>query len=147
MATLKAALRALEATQIEVVAVSRFFASAAWPDPSDPLFVNAVARVRTDLGPGELMAALHSIEAQFGRERRARNAPRTIDIDIVDYEGRVESGAEGPSLPHPRAHERAFVLAPLLDVAPDWRHPVSGTPARDLLAAAEAAGGRATPQD
>jgi len=145
--TLRAALEAMAREEIAVEALSRFFTSAAWPDPSDPPFVNAVARVRTTLAPADLMAALHAIEARFGRERRARNAPRTLDLDIVDYDGRAESPEGGPELPHPRAAERAFVLAPLLDVAPDWRHPVSGRSGRDLLDAAEARGGRADPLD
>lgn len=146
-AILRAALAAFPASGIDVVAVSRFYASPAWPDPSDPPYVNAVASIGTSLSPGGLMAALHAIESQFGRERRARNAPRTLDLDIVDYEGRIESPAGGPLLPHPRAHGRAFVLAPLLDVAPEWRHPASGVSGRALLAAAEAEGGSATPLD
>lgn len=91
------------------------------------------------------MAALHAVEAEFGRERRVPNAPRPLDLDLIDYEGRVESPLAGPILPHPRAAERAFVLAPLLDVAPDWRDPVSGRLGRELLKTAEALGNRAFP--
>lgn len=68
----------------------------------------------------------------YGRVRSARNAPRTLDLDILDYNGTVQSGP--PELPHPRLHDRAFVLIPLRDVAPGWRHPVSGKPLDELIA-------------
>ena len=146
-ATLAAALEALGGEGVRVVAVSRLYASPAWPDPADPPYVNAVARIETNLTPRQLIDALHGVEARFGRERRARNAPRTLDLDIVDMDGRVESPPEGPVLPHPRAHERAFVLAPLLDVAPDWVHPALGARGDALLEAVRAGGGRADPLD
>ena len=88
----------------------------------------------------QLIDLLHAVELRFGRERRARNAPRTLDLDIVDMDGRVENPPDVPILPHPRAHERAFVLAPLLDVAPDWVHPALGIPGRSLLEAGDGAG-------
>ena len=132
-ATLRAALVALEENGITPVEVSPFYRSAAWPDPSDPEFVNAVALVATAMEPAELVSALHRIEARFGRRRGMRNAPRTLDLDLVDYDGRVEGGP--PVLPHPRMVARAFVLAPLKDIAPGWRHPVSGRSVEELLAA------------
>jgi 2-amino-4-hydroxy-6-hydroxymethyldihydropteridine diphosphokinase len=144
-ATLAAALEALAAAGVTIEAVSRFFASPAWPDPSDPPYVNAVARVRTAMTPAQLMGVLHAVEARFGRERRALNAPRTLDLDLIDFDGRVESPPGGPELPHPRAAGRAFVLAPLLDVAPGWREPISGVPAGELLGRVEAEGNRASP--
>lgn len=146
--TLRAALAMLALRGVRPLAVSRFYRSPAWPDPSDPEFTNAVAAVETDLSPAGLMAVLHEVEAAFGRERRARNAPRTLDLDIVDYVGRVDSGADaGPILPHPRAHDRVFVLAPLLEIAPDWIHPVTGIAGKTLLEAAESAGNRAFSAD
>lgn len=144
-ATLRAALDALVVRGARVLAVSRMFSSPAWPDPSDPPFTNAVASIETDMPPAVLMAALHAVEAEFGRERRLPNAPRTLDLDLIDYGGRVESPPGGPVLPHPRAAERAFVLAPLLDVAPDWRDPASGRTGRELLKAAQALGNQAFP--
>lgn len=123
-ATLRAALRTLAQRNVAVEAVSPFYRSAAWPDPRDPQFVNAVARVETDFSPCDMLTVLKETERAFGRELTRRNAPRPLDLDILDYNGRVETGS--PSLPHPRLHERGFVLIPLRDVAPDWKHPVSG---------------------
>ncbi len=73
---------------------------------------------------GTCSPLLHELEGSFGRKRSEPNAPRTLDLDILDYHGRIEQGP--PQLPHPRMEGRAFVLLPLRDVAPDWRHPVSG---------------------
>lgn len=135
--TLQAALADLRENGVTPVAVSRFYRTPAWPDPRDPEFVNAVSQVMTELSPANLMATLQDVETRFGRTRAARNAPRTLDLDILDYEGRVESGP--PVLPHPRMESRAFVLVPLRDVAPDWRHPVSGLSVTELLKALPAA--------
>jgi 2-amino-4-hydroxy-6-hydroxymethyldihydropteridine diphosphokinase len=78
-----------------------------------------------------LLQCLHAIEASFGRKREERNAPRTLDLDLIDFDGRIRDDA--PILPHPRVAERGFVLVPLADIAPDWRHPVSGLSIRDLI--------------
>ena len=131
--TLTAALAALKANGIELLKVSQFYHSEAWPNPADPPFVNAVAQVQTSLSPASLLDRLHAIERSFGRTRGARNAPRTLDLDIVDYDGRVEAGP--PELPHPRMTDRAFVLVPLAQIAPHWRHPVSGRMVHELIAA------------
>jgi 2-amino-4-hydroxy-6-hydroxymethyldihydropteridine diphosphokinase len=135
--TLQAALADLRENGVTPVAVSRFYRTPAWPDPRDPEFVNAVSQVMTELSPANLMATLQDVETRFGRMRAARNAPRTLDLDILDYAGRVESGP--PVLPHPRMESRAFVLVPLRDVARDWRHPVSGLSVTELLKALPAA--------
>lgn len=131
--TLAAALKALSKTGVRIIGVSSFYATPAWPDPYDPPFVNAAARVETKLAPGALMKLLHKIENDFGRTRCAKNAPRTLDLDLIDYSGRVDEGP--PVLPHPRIAERAFVLIPLAEVAPGWRHPVSGLSVEKLIAA------------
>jgi 2-amino-4-hydroxy-6-hydroxymethyldihydropteridine diphosphokinase len=81
-----------------------------------------------------LLAHLHALEARFGRQRRAANAPRPLDLDILDYDGRVSAPRDVPILPHPRLTGRAFVLLPLLEIAPDWRHPATGTPIALLIA-------------
>lgn len=144
-ATFYAAIDALNMRGVRLLRLSRLFNSPAWPDPSDPPFTNAIAAIETDLPPMALMEVLHEVETVFGRERRLPNAPRPLDLDLIDYQGRVESPPGGPVLPHPRAAERAFVLAPLLDVAPDWRDPVSGKTGFQLLKTAEALGNRAFP--
>lgn len=131
--TLNRALDAMPAQKIFVLSISAFYATPAWPNPNDPPFVNAVAVVETMLPPQQLLTALHQIEADFGRVRTTPNAPRTLDIDLIDYHGHIMSG--WPVLPHPRLHSRGFVLVPLADVAPDWVHPVSGQAVSSLIAA------------
>jgi 2-amino-4-hydroxy-6-hydroxymethyldihydropteridine diphosphokinase len=82
--------------------------------------------------PAALLALLHRIEASFGRSRAVRNEARVLDLDLLAWNDRVS--ATDPLLPHPRLHERAFVLLPLRDVAPAWRHPVSGKSVTDMIA-------------
>lgn len=131
--TLRAALADLAHDDVRIAAVSSFYETPAWPDPADPSFVNAVARIETTLSPQSLIARLHETELRFGRERGERNAPRTLDLDLLDYDGRIERGP--PVLPHPRIASRAFVLVPLRDVAPLWKHPVNGLCVEALIAA------------
>lgn len=126
--TLEAAVRDLAESGIVSLAVSRWYESAPVPISDQPWYVNAVYRVETDLNPSQLLDALHRVEAAYGRVRGEVNAARVIDLDLLDYRGLCRDGAgEGPVLPHPRMHERAFVLLPLRDLAPDWIHPRSGT--------------------
>ena len=124
VATLHAALGTFAQRNVAVRAVSPFYTSTAWPDSRDPEFVNAVVNVETELPPSELLTVLKEIERAFGREISQRNAPRPLDLDILDYNGKIEK--EFPTLPHPRLHERGFVLIPLREIAPHWTHPVSG---------------------
>jgi 2-amino-4-hydroxy-6-hydroxymethyldihydropteridine diphosphokinase len=130
--TLRRALEAMSKHRIEVVAVSRFYETPAWPRAEDPPFVNAVALVRTRLLPGELLRTLLVIEKAFGRMRKTKWEPRALDLDLIDYGGLL-SDAPHLMLPHPLMHERAFVLRPLADVAPRWRHPDTGQGVDDLL--------------
>ena len=134
LSTLNVALAALEKSGVNVLRVSAFYETTAWPDPGDPPFVNAVAEIQTCLEPIALMTLLHGLETSLGRKRSAPNAPRTLDLDLIDYQGRVEDGPV--TLPHPRLAGRRFVLEPLAGIAPDWRHPVSNAHIQDLLAAA-----------
>lgn len=102
--------------------------------PGAPLFVNGMARLTGEAGdPAGLLAALHAIEARAGRQRPYPNAPRVLDLDLIDLHG-VTRSAPDPVLPHPRAHLRRFVLRPLLDVAPSWVHPLLELGAAALLA-------------
>jgi 2-amino-4-hydroxy-6-hydroxymethyldihydropteridine diphosphokinase len=131
-ATCGAALAALARAGVKISACSSWWRSAPVPASGQPWFVNAVASVETPLGPAELLALLLRIERAFGRVRTVANADRTLDLDLLDYRGQVSNGANGPNLPHPRMAGRAFVILPLLEIAPDWRHPVSGLSAERL---------------
>ncbi|HJT43129.1 MAG TPA: 2-amino-4-hydroxy-6-hydroxymethyldihydropteridine diphosphokinase [Rhizomicrobium sp.] len=131
--TLRAALSRLTERGVQILSVSSFYESSAWPDPSQPAFINAVAAVQTPLQPVELLVLLHAVETDFGRLRSVPNAPRSLDIDLLDYDGQVM--AQGLILPHPRIVERAFVLVPLAEVAPRWKHPVTGKAVMELLTA------------
>ena len=131
--TLKAALAALERRGIGLLALSRFHRTQAWPHPTDPVFINAVAEIETQLQPFALLGLLHEVETEFGRKRSAPNAPRSLDLDLLDYRGRVEN--DEVELPHPRMANRRFVLEPLAEIAPGWRHPVTGQTVEALLRA------------
>lgn len=98
-----------------------------------PLFLNAICRAQTELGPMQLLSLVKGIEASLGRVPSFPNAPRPIDLDIIFYGDLVMQTPE-LTIPHPRFKERAFVLIPLLEVAPDLRHPVSGEHIKDLAA-------------
>ncbi len=134
-AVMQAALDALAASGLEPLARSRWWRSAAWPDPSKPPFLNAVTLVRTGLDPRETLEALLAVEAASGRRRGEANAPRTLDLDLIAY-GRLVIDEPGLTLPHPRAAERRFVMGPLAEIAPLWRHPVSDETAETLAARA-----------
>lgn len=118
-------------------AVSRLWDSAPVPPSGQPRYVNAVAAYAGEAEPEALLAALHALEAEAGRVRGARDAPRTLDLDLLDLNGLVRACA--PVLPHPRLAGRGFVLRPLAEVAPSWRHPVTGASVEALLAALPAA--------
>ena len=131
--TATAALAALPTIGVAVVARSPWYLSEPVPASDQPWFANGVVVVTTELPPPVLLARLLALEARFGRERGARDAARTLDLDLLDYDGRLCSTAT-LDLPHPRLHERRFVLAPLCDIAPEWRHPRLGLTAAELLA-------------
>ncbi len=124
---------------------SSYWRSSAWPDATQPDYINAVALVETCLDPEALLRALHALEAEFGRVRTAPNAPRVLDLDLIAY-GRTVQADAALTLPHPRAADRRFVMGPLAEIAPTWRHPVSGERA-DQLASAARVGADARPVD
>lgn len=137
---LEAALEALSDQGVRTIRRSRWYESAPVPASSQPWFVNGVALVETRLAPRDLMAMLLRLEQSFGRAKRGLLVPRVLDLDLLDYDGRIEraeADAHGPALvlPHPRMSQRAFVLVPLAEIAPEWRHPVSGLSAAELLEA------------
>jgi len=122
--------------------LSRWYLTDPIPPSGQPPYVNAIAVLQVEPGgvepdPGDLLATLQAIELQAGRVRGVPNAARTLDLDIIamGQGGQLMRSAPDPILPHPRAHLRAFVLAPLIEVAPAWHHPRLGRSARDLLAA------------
>ena len=139
-AMFNAAVRALaEADGLEVTAISTPIESVAvrpdGEDPDAPAYLNAVVLVRTSLAPHALLTLLQDIEKANGRVRDERWGDRTLDLDLIDYAGMRSSTAD-LTLPHPRAHERAFVLRPWAEVAPEAELPGHGRVA-DLLAALE----------
>ena len=126
------ALACLEKRGIAVLHTSRFYETTPMPADGAPWFVNAVAAVSSELSPKDLLIELLAIETQLGRIRSTQNAPRIIDLDLLDFEGRVTTDRT-LTLPHPRMVEREFVLRPLNEIAPNWRHPVSGKSVMTLL--------------
>ena len=128
-----AAIAALANEGVHLTSLSRWYESAPVPISDQPWYLNAVAEATTELDATSALATLHKIERRFGRVRAERNAARVLDLDLLDFAGMVSDAAE-LALPHPRLHERAFVLLPLSELCPDWIHPVSGMKIQDLIA-------------
>ncbi len=152
--TLTAALDRLEALGFRIVRRAPWIASPAYPPGAGPDFVNGAVLAETALAPEAALAALHQVETDFGRIRSERYGPRSVDLDLICWGDRVAPDRDvlrawialpradwtkrAPDqllLPHPRLQDRAFVLAPLTALAPDWRHPVLGRTAAALWAA------------
>jgi 2-amino-4-hydroxy-6-hydroxymethyldihydropteridine diphosphokinase len=150
--TLRAALSALGQAGAGVLAVSRFYQTPCFPAGAGPDYVNAAARIACDASAAQMLALLHDVEAQFGRERVQRWGRRTLDLDLIAAGDQVlpdrqvhaewrdlpsdQQTLRAPDrliLPHPRVQDRAFVLIPLADVAPDWCHPVLGLTVRQMV--------------
>ena len=119
---MQSAISDISKLPIEICAISSLYETAPVPISDQPWFLNGVLHVKTDIKASDLLAALHQIEHDFGRIRAVRNEARILDLDLIDYDG-VMHDNDALQLPHPRMHERAFVLLPLRDVMPEWRHP------------------------
>ncbi|WP_050605227.1 2-amino-4-hydroxy-6-hydroxymethyldihydropteridine diphosphokinase [Ruegeria sp. 6PALISEP08] len=141
--TLRSALDAISRQDLVIRAVSRFFATPCFPAGAGPDYVNAAALIATEQSPAELLRGLHAVEHEFGRERVQRWGMRTLDLDLVCFSDQVlpdralfdhwltlspeaqqQKAPDQLILPHPRLQDRAFVLVPMADIVPDWRHPV-----------------------
>lgn len=132
--TLKAAAQAISEKGIKVIAASNIWKTAPVPfDPDQPWYHNAVMAVDTDLAAHDLLKTLLAIEQDFGRVRTVKNAPRLLDLDLISYDDEII--LDGPELlvPHPRMHERAFVLMPMTDIAKEWLHPQTGARVDEML--------------
>ena len=134
---LRAAVEHLEAAGLQVLRVSPVYETEPVEFTAQRWFLNLVVEARTELFPKQLLARVARIETAMGRVRSVPKGPRTIDIDILLY-GKAEVHSEVLEIPHPRMGERRFVLAPLADLVPDLRHPVTHLSVRQLLDAAPA---------
>jgi 2-amino-4-hydroxy-6-hydroxymethyldihydropteridine diphosphokinase len=132
--TVARALAELNHDPLKLVVASRLLLTAPFGKPDQPSFVNAVAQIETHLPPGELLQKLHGIEKSAGRKRAERWGPRTLDLDLIDYNGMVIA-ERGLTVPHPGIAERIFVLRPIAEIAPKWRHPLTQKSAQDMLTA------------
>ncbi len=134
--SLKVAIDELVSRGLTITHQSSWYRTEPVPVSDQPWFVNAVVAVSTDLEVQDLLQLLHSVEREFGRVRDVKWEARVLDLDLLAYNNVVtinQDQSKGGVVPHPHMQERGFVLAPLLEIAPDWSHPVSGRLAKELL--------------
>jgi 2-amino-4-hydroxy-6-hydroxymethyldihydropteridine diphosphokinase len=116
----------LEKYKIKILKYSSNYISESWPDPSMPSYINIIIKIKTSLEPLELLRICNLIELKMGRTRSKKNAPRTCDIDIIDYDNKILNKKNKKLiLPHPRMNKRNFVLLPLFELEKSWKHPKS----------------------
>ena len=115
----------LEKYKIKILKSSSYYRSESWPDPSMPNYINIVVKIKTSFTPFELLKICNLIESKMGRVRLKKNAPRTCDIDIIDYNKKILIKNKQLILPHPRMNKRNFVLLPLFEIEKSWIHPES----------------------
>ena len=118
---IQSALKYFPDQSIKLIEMSNWYKSEPFPKLNQPWYINAVVKIATNKSPENLLNSLHEIEDQFGRKRNKLNEARTLDLDLIDFNGIVNK--ENPILPHPRMHLRKFVLMPLKDIEPQWLHP------------------------
>ena len=126
----------LENNSIKIIKSSSNYETLSWPDPSKPKFINIVIKVKTTLSVKKLLYICQKIEFELGRKRSKKNEPRTCDIDIIDYNGQVIEFTFNNSIftvPHSKLTYRNFVLFPLQEIAPNWKHPKSNDSIGDLI--------------
>lgn len=137
--TCGAALSQLNKAPLNIIRRSHWYASApilrdgSAPPPDQPWYVNGAIAVETTISPEGLLDVLQETELMFGRERSVDDAPRTLDLDVLAFHDEVIN-TDRLIVPHPRLHERAFALLPMADVAPEWRHPITGEHISTLVA-------------
>lgn len=134
--TCEAALASLGRRGVLIRRQSSWYRTAPVPISDQPWYVNGVVGVETDLAADHLLTRLHEVENEVGRVRVPgdRNAARVLDLDLLDYAGQIRrDGRDSLILPHPRMHQRAFVLVPLRQIAANWRHPASGLGIDELI--------------
>jgi len=117
---------------LQVIALSPVYQTAPWGVTDQPDFLNAVLELRTTVNPVAMLDWLLELEKRLGRVRLERWGPRTLDLDVLAWGNRVINTPR-LEIPHPRLHQRGFVLVPFCDLAPQWRHPILGRTARDML--------------
>ena len=124
----------LEKNRIKIVKTSSYYLSNSWPDPLLPKYINVVIKVKTTLNPLELLKYCKLIEKKLGRSKTKKNAPRTCDIDIIDYDKKVLNFIEeNLFIPHPRMKMRSFVLLPLFEIEKKWFHPIKKVDVKTLI--------------
>ena len=121
----------LSEQNIIILKSSSFYETLSWPDSSMPKYINIVLKIKTRLKPIELIKICKKIEISLGRKKTPKNSPRECDIDILDFDQKIENN--GIYLPHPRMHNRNFVLFPLFEINKNWKHPISKHHIKSLI--------------